>query len=70
MYPIDVHYLVTQATVGSRAGDPTRPHRPRKRSLVTRAFVRLLAVLEQSRANRSTGTAHQTDCAPAGATET
>jgi hypothetical protein len=37
---------------------------------VTRAFVRLLAVLEQSRANRSTGTAHQTDCAPAGATET
>jgi hypothetical protein len=37
MYPIDVSSLVRRETLGSRAGDPTLPMRPRRFSRLRRA---------------------------------
>jgi hypothetical protein len=37
MYPIDARQLISRATLGSNALDPTLPHRPSRRLRVRRA---------------------------------
>jgi hypothetical protein len=48
MYPINVPDLVRRETLGSRAGDPTLPNRPRRRPGPVRALVWSQAALMQS----------------------
>jgi len=42
MYPIDITGLARRGTLGARAGDPTLPEKPRRRSRLARG-LRLFA---------------------------